>query len=90
VGVLHKIKILKHAELAAEATFPAVILRLRGMFSYAMLRMWMRPNSFNEELVDLPPRHKTIRNKWVLKVKRKSDDSIDTNKACLGAKGYTQ
>jgi hypothetical protein len=42
------------------------------------------------ELVDLPPRHKTIGNKWVLKVKRKADGSIDRYKACLVAKSYTQ
>ena len=28
------------------------------------------------ELVDLPPRRKTIGNKWVLKVKRKADGSV--------------
>ena len=42
------------------------------------------------ELVDLPPRRKTIGNKWVLKVKRKVDGSIDRFKAHLVAKGYTQ
>ena len=42
------------------------------------------------ELVDLPPRHKTIGNKWVLKIKRKADGSIDKYKAHLVAKGYTQ
>ena len=42
------------------------------------------------ELVDLPPRHKTIGNKWVLKIKRKADGSIDKYKARLVAKGYTQ
>jgi hypothetical protein len=42
------------------------------------------------ELVDLPPRRKTIGNKWVLKVKRKADGSIDRYKARLVAKGYTQ
>uniref|UniRef100_A0A2N9FUY1 Reverse transcriptase Ty1/copia-type domain-containing protein n=1 Tax=Fagus sylvatica TaxID=28930 RepID=A0A2N9FUY1_FAGSY len=42
------------------------------------------------ELVDLPPGHKTIGNKWVLKVKRKADGSIDRYKARLVAKGYTQ
>jgi hypothetical protein len=38
------------------------------------------------ELVDLPPRRKTIENKWVLKVKRKADGSIDS----LVVKGYTR
>jgi hypothetical protein len=42
------------------------------------------------ELVDFLPGHKTIGNKWVLKVKRKADGSIDRYKACLVAKGYTQ
>jgi hypothetical protein len=42
------------------------------------------------ELVDFLPGRKTIGNKWVLKVKRKADGSIDRYKACLVAKGYTQ
>jgi hypothetical protein len=42
------------------------------------------------ELVDLPPRRKTIGNKWVLKVKREADGSIDRYKARLMVKGYTQ
>ena len=42
------------------------------------------------ELVDLPPRRKTIGNKWVLKVKRKIDGSNDRYKARLVAKCYTQ
>ena len=42
------------------------------------------------ELVDLPPRRKSIGNKWVLKIKRKADGSIDKYKAQLVAKGYTQ
>ena len=42
------------------------------------------------ELVDLPPGHKTIGNKWVLKIKHKVDGSIDKYKAHLVAKGYTQ
>ncbi|KAL0421930.1 UNVERIFIED_CONTAM: Retrovirus-related Pol polyprotein from transposon TNT 1-94 [Sesamum latifolium] len=42
------------------------------------------------ELVDLPAGRKTIGNKWVLKVKRKADESIDKFKARLVAKGYTQ
>jgi hypothetical protein len=33
------------------------------------------------ELVDLPPRRKSIGNKWVLKIKRKADGSIDKYKA---------
>jgi hypothetical protein len=39
------------------------------------------------ELVDLPPRRKSIGNKWVLKIKRKPNGSIDKYKARLVAKG---
>jgi hypothetical protein len=42
------------------------------------------------ELVDLPLRRKSIGNKWVLKIKRKVDNSIDKYKARLVAKGYIQ
>ena len=42
------------------------------------------------DLVDLPLGRKTIRNKWVLKIKHKVDGSIERYKACLVAKGYTQ
>jgi hypothetical protein len=42
------------------------------------------------ELVDLPLGRKSLGNKWVLKIKRKADDSIDKYKARLVAKGYTQ
>ncbi|OMO52435.1 reverse transcriptase [Corchorus capsularis] len=42
------------------------------------------------DLVDLPPGRKTIGNKWVLKVKRKADGSIERYKARLVAKGHTQ
>ena len=41
-------------------------------------------------LVDLPSGRKAIRNKWILKIKRKADGSIDRYKARLVAKGYTQ
>ncbi|KAI3463685.1 hypothetical protein Pfo_020348, partial [Paulownia fortunei] len=41
------------------------------------------------ELVDLPSGCKTVGNKWVLKVKRKLDGSINKYKAQLVAKGYT-
>ena len=40
--------------------------------------------------MDLPPGRKSIENKWVLKIKRKADGSIDKYKARLVAKGYTQ
>jgi len=39
------------------------------------------------ELVDLPPQRKSIGNKWVFKIKRQADDSIDNFKARLVAKG---
>jgi Reverse transcriptase (RNA-dependent DNA polymerase) len=42
------------------------------------------------ELVDLPEGRKAIENKWVLKIKRLADGSIDRYKARLVAKGYTQ
>ena len=42
------------------------------------------------ELVDIPPGRKAIGSKWVFKVKRKADGSIDKYKARLVAKGYTQ
>ena len=42
------------------------------------------------ELVDLLSGRRAIGNKWVLKVKRKSDGSIDKYKVRLVAKGYTQ
>ena len=42
------------------------------------------------DLVELPPERKAIGNKWVLKVKRKADGSIERYKARLVAKGYTQ
>ena len=41
-------------------------------------------------LVDLPSGRKAIGNKWILKIKRKADGSIDRYKARLVAKGYTQ
>ncbi|GMP34292.1 hypothetical protein CsSME_00007220 [Camellia sinensis var. sinensis] len=42
------------------------------------------------DLVDLPLGRKTIGNKWVLKIKRKADGSIERYKARLVAKGYPQ
>ena len=42
------------------------------------------------DLVDLLSGRKAIGNKWVLKIKRKTDGSIETYKGRLVAKGYTQ
>ena len=41
-------------------------------------------------MVDLPPNRKAIGNKWVLRIKRKVDGTIERYKARLVAKGYTQ
>ena len=41
-------------------------------------------------LVDLLLRWKSIGNKWILKIKHKTDSSIERYKARLVAKGYTQ
>ena len=42
------------------------------------------------KLTDLPEGCKTVRNKWILKIKRKAYGSIERYKARLVAKGYTQ
>ena len=42
------------------------------------------------DFVDLPPRRRSIGNKWILKIKRKADGSIEQYKARLVEKGYTQ
>jgi len=42
------------------------------------------------ELVDHPPGHKPIRNKWVFKIKHRGDGSINKFNARLVAKGFTQ
>ncbi|WCJ29450.1 Retrovirus-related Pol polyprotein from transposon TNT 1-94 [Euphorbia peplus] len=42
------------------------------------------------ELVDLPEGRKAVKSKWVLKVKRRADNSIERYKARLVAKGFTQ
>ena len=42
------------------------------------------------DLVDLLSRRKAIGNKWVLKIKRKADESIERYKTWLVAKWYTQ
>ncbi|KAF3638907.1 hypothetical protein FXO37_24173 [Capsicum annuum] len=42
------------------------------------------------DLVDLSSGRKAIGNKWIIKVKRKSDGSIERHKARLVAKGFTQ
>ena len=40
------------------------------------------------DLVDLPSERRSIRNKWILKIKRKVDGSIERYKARLVMKGY--
>ena len=40
------------------------------------------------ELINLPPQRKSIGNKWVFKIKRQADGSIDKLKARLVAKGF--
>ncbi|PNX63688.1 retrovirus-related Pol polyprotein from transposon TNT 1-94, partial [Trifolium pratense] len=42
------------------------------------------------KIVDLPPNVKPIGNKWVYKIKHKSDGTIERYKARLVAKGYNQ
>lgn len=42
------------------------------------------------ELVDLPSGCKAIENKWILKIKRNVDGTIQRFKARLVKKGYTQ
>lgn len=42
------------------------------------------------ELVDLPPGAKAIRLKWIFKIKRNSDGTINKHKSRLVAKGYIQ
>ena len=42
------------------------------------------------DLVNLLPGRRSIGNKWILKIKRKADGSIERYKARLAAKGYTQ
>ena len=41
------------------------------------------------DLVDLLPRRSFIGNKWILKIKRKADGSIERYKTGLIVKGYT-
>ena len=42
------------------------------------------------DLVNLPSNQKVVGNKWVLKIKRKVDGSIEKYKVRFVAKGYTQ
>ena len=42
------------------------------------------------ELFDPPKGHKPVGDKWILKIKRKVDGTIERYKAFLVAKGYTQ
>ena len=42
------------------------------------------------KLMLLPPRRKTIGNKWVYKIKRDSNDQVERYRARLVVKGYAQ
>jgi len=42
------------------------------------------------ELIDLPPRRKSIGNKWVFKIKHRADETVDKFKARLVLKGFNQ
>ncbi|GJY11206.1 retrotransposon protein, putative, ty1-copia subclass [Tanacetum coccineum] len=42
------------------------------------------------ELVELPPKAKTVGHKWLFKKKTDMDRAVHTYKACLVAKGFTQ
>ena len=42
------------------------------------------------DLVDLLSGRRSIGNKWILKIKRKADGSVERYKARLVSKGYTQ
>ena len=68
--------------LASTAKSEWIVAMQEEMSSMDKNKVW--------ELVDIPPRRKTIGNKWVFKVKCKADGSIDKYKARLVAKGYTQ
>lgn len=54
------------------------------------MRDEMNSTKKNQVLVDLSSGRKSIRNKWVLKIKHKADGSIDKYKARLVVKGYIQ
>ncbi|GJX00589.1 retrotransposon protein, putative, ty1-copia subclass [Tanacetum coccineum] len=41
-------------------------------------------------LVDLPPNGRTVRSKWLFKIKTGMDGNVHTFKACLVEKGYAQ
>ena len=68
--------------LASPTSHEWIVAMKDEMDSMAKNQVW--------ELVDLPPGRKTIGNKWVFKIKRKADGSIDKYKARLVVKGYTQ
>ena len=45
-------------------------------------------NSYTQELVDLPPRSKSLGYKWIFKRKMKVDDIINRYKATLVVKSF--
>jgi len=51
---------------------------------------WTHARNKVWELVDLPPDHKSMGNKWVFKIKQWADGSIDKFKVRLVAKDFTQ
>ena len=65
--------------LASPASHEWIVAMRDEMDSMAKNQVW--------ELVDLPPGRKTIGNKWVLKIKRKADGSINKYKAISKGKG---
>jgi hypothetical protein len=56
----------------------------------AMMKMDSIEENGTWSLIDLPPGRKSIRVKWVFKVKRNEHGAVSKHKACLVVKGYAQ